>query len=111
MIYGCGVSNGDYTAAGVDGEGSGACLGGDGIGHRVGGAIGVDAEAVISADAPLATFSASVLSSLSVSDGAVTLNSSTSVIVTETVCVATFPPASVAVTTTTHGLAVQVSDS
>ena len=70
-----------------------------------------DAEAVISADAPLETSSASVLVSPSESVGVETSNSFTSAIVTDTDCVAALPPASVAVTVTAHGLEAHVIDS
>jgi len=72
---------------------------------------GSDANAAISAEAPLDTDSAKVLASESLSDTEPTLNSSTSVIVTVRACVATFPPASVAVTVSAHGFDAHVMDS
>ena len=69
------------------------------------------ADAVISAEAPLATLSARVLASESVSLEEPTLNSSASVTVTCIVWSAVLPPASVALTTTTHGFDAHVIDS
>ena len=83
-----------------DRERARAGLAGDAVGDFVVGAVGVEAEAVISADAPFVTFSDTLLESESVSDGGDTSNSSKSVSVIVKSAVLVLPSSEVEVTVT-----------